>query len=120
MTKLSSPFYFSDSLAFATEPVFASLANVLGNYERLPANIPQEIKVYNARVITHFFLVTSIHYKRGVDVWRGRAMFGGAEKWSQQSTRPTGLINAKHVDAFSYFLGITRLAASLFIGSVLA
>ncbi|XP_025110543.1 SCY1-like protein 2 isoform X2 [Pomacea canaliculata] len=33
-----------DSIAFATEPVLASLANVLGNYERLPANIPQEIK----------------------------------------------------------------------------
>uniref|UniRef100_A0A2C9JL58 Protein kinase domain-containing protein n=1 Tax=Biomphalaria glabrata TaxID=6526 RepID=A0A2C9JL58_BIOGL len=33
-----------DSLAFASEPVFASLANVLGNYERLPAVISPEIK----------------------------------------------------------------------------
>ncbi|KAK7474281.1 hypothetical protein BaRGS_00034473, partial [Batillaria attramentaria] len=33
-----------DSLAFATEPVFCSLANVLGNYERMPANIPPEIR----------------------------------------------------------------------------
>ncbi|XP_059143861.1 SCY1-like protein 2 [Physella acuta] len=33
-----------DSLAFATEPVFASLANVLGNHERLPANISTEIR----------------------------------------------------------------------------
>lgn len=36
---------FSDSLAFATEPVIGSLANVLGNYERLPANVHPEIKV---------------------------------------------------------------------------
>ena len=36
---------FSDSLAFATEPVIGSLANVLGNFERLPANVHQEIKV---------------------------------------------------------------------------
>lgn len=35
----------SDSLAFAVEPIFASLANVLGNHERLPASIPSEIKV---------------------------------------------------------------------------
>ncbi|XP_012938945.1 SCY1-like protein 2, partial [Aplysia californica] len=33
-----------DSLAFATEPVFASLANVLGNHERLPANVSSEVR----------------------------------------------------------------------------
>ncbi|CAG5114716.1 unnamed protein product, partial [Candidula unifasciata] len=33
-----------DSLAFATEPVFASLANVLGNHDRLPPNISAEIR----------------------------------------------------------------------------
>jgi len=38
--------YFSDNLAFATIPVLASLANLMGNYERLPANIPQEIRVW--------------------------------------------------------------------------
>lgn len=37
--------FFSDSLAFAVEPIFASLANVLGNYDRLPVNVPLEIKV---------------------------------------------------------------------------
>jgi len=36
---------YSDSLAFATEPVLASLANLLGNYDKLPLNIQQEIKV---------------------------------------------------------------------------
>lgn len=35
----------SDSLAFATEPVFASLANVLGNHDRLPPNISADIRV---------------------------------------------------------------------------
>jgi hypothetical protein len=35
----------SDSIAYAAEPVFASLSNLLGNYERLPSNIPPEIKV---------------------------------------------------------------------------
>ena len=38
-------FHFSNSLAFATEPVIASLANLLGNYERMPVPVPTEIKV---------------------------------------------------------------------------
>ena len=40
----------SDSLAFATEPVFTSLANLLGHQERMPTTIPQEIKVGHVRV----------------------------------------------------------------------
>ena len=40
-----SCFFCSDSLAFATEPVIASLANLLGNCERLGANVQQEFKV---------------------------------------------------------------------------
>jgi len=35
----------SDSLAFATEPVLGSLANLLGAVERLPVNCQQELKV---------------------------------------------------------------------------
>ncbi|XP_012525156.2 SCY1-like protein 2 [Monomorium pharaonis] len=35
-----------DSLAFATEPVFASLANVLGNYENIPQPTPASLKNY--------------------------------------------------------------------------
>ncbi|XP_011171073.1 SCY1-like protein 2 [Solenopsis invicta] len=35
-----------DSLAFATEPVFASLANVLGNYENIPQPTPVNLKDY--------------------------------------------------------------------------
>ncbi|XP_034945369.1 SCY1-like protein 2 [Chelonus insularis] len=35
-----------DSLAFATEPVFSSLANVLGNLENVPQPIPKILKDY--------------------------------------------------------------------------
>lgn len=40
---------FSDSLAFATEPVVGSLANFLGNQDRMPNPAPPEIKVSDAR-----------------------------------------------------------------------
>uniref|UniRef100_A0A8C0RLU6 SCY1 like pseudokinase 2 n=1 Tax=Canis lupus familiaris TaxID=9615 RepID=A0A8C0RLU6_CANLF len=36
-----------DCLAFCTEPVFASLANVLGNWENLPSPVSPDIKEYN-------------------------------------------------------------------------
>ncbi|XP_070612015.1 SCY1-like protein 2 [Erythrolamprus reginae] len=36
-----------DCLAFCTEPVSASLANILGNWENLPSPIPSDIKEYN-------------------------------------------------------------------------
>lgn len=35
-----------ESLAFATEPVFASLANVLGHHDNLPTPLPPELKGY--------------------------------------------------------------------------
>ncbi|XP_028810729.1 SCY1-like protein 2 isoform X2 [Denticeps clupeoides] len=35
-----------DCLAFCTEPVFASLANVLGQWDNLPSPVPTEIKDY--------------------------------------------------------------------------
>ena len=35
----------SDCIVFVTEPVFCSLANVLGNYENLPSPLPLSIKV---------------------------------------------------------------------------
>nr|XP_034191914.1 SCY1-like protein 2 [Osmia lignaria] len=35
-----------DSLAFATEPVLASLANVLGNHDNLPQLLPNNLKDY--------------------------------------------------------------------------
>ena len=36
-----------DSLAFATEPVFASLANVLGQTDSAPSPLPPQLKDYN-------------------------------------------------------------------------
>lgn len=35
-----------ESLAFATEPVFASLANILGAHENLPSPLPHQLKDY--------------------------------------------------------------------------
>ena len=35
----------SDTLAFVTEPIFASLANLLGHYDNMPAPLPLIIKV---------------------------------------------------------------------------
>ena len=35
-----------DCLAFATEPVFASLANLLGRHDNLPAPVPSQIRDY--------------------------------------------------------------------------
>ena len=38
-------FLCSDTLAFVTEPVVASLANILGQYDNLPTPLPLAIKV---------------------------------------------------------------------------
>ncbi|PSN52016.1 hypothetical protein C0J52_06121 [Blattella germanica] len=35
-----------ESLAFATEPVFSSLANILGNTENMPSPLPSQLKNY--------------------------------------------------------------------------
>ncbi|KAJ3612211.1 hypothetical protein NHX12_020487 [Muraenolepis orangiensis] len=35
-----------DSLAFCTEPVFASLSNVMGQWDNLPSPVPKDIKEY--------------------------------------------------------------------------
>jgi len=39
-------FLCRDCLAFCTEPVFASLANVLGSWDNLPSPLPSDIKEY--------------------------------------------------------------------------
>lgn len=39
-------FISRDCLAFCTEPVFASLANVLGQWDNLPSPVPTDIKEY--------------------------------------------------------------------------
>ena len=46
--------FCSDTIAFATEPVFVSLANVLGYYDNLPSPLPLPIKVkYCSTVYIH-------------------------------------------------------------------
>lgn len=35
-----------DCLAFCTEPVFASLSNVMGQWDNLPSPVPNDIKEY--------------------------------------------------------------------------
>lgn len=39
-------FLYRDCLAFCTEPVCASLANVLGSWDNLPSPLPSDIKEY--------------------------------------------------------------------------
>lgn len=39
-------FLYRDCLAFCTEPVCASLANVLGSWDNLPSPVPSDIKEY--------------------------------------------------------------------------
>lgn len=39
-------FQFRDSLAFATEPVFSSLANVLGYHDNTPQPLQDSVKNY--------------------------------------------------------------------------
>ena len=46
-------FLHRESLAFATEPVFASLANILGHHHNLPAPVPPQIekhKLYDVEI----------------------------------------------------------------------
>ena len=45
----------SDIIAFATEPVFVSLANVLGYYDNLPSPLPLSIKVKHVTIHIHVF-----------------------------------------------------------------
>ncbi len=37
---------YRDSLAFATEPCFCSLANALGNHENMPFPLPDEFSSF--------------------------------------------------------------------------
>lgn len=39
-------FYFRETLAFATEPVFFSLANVLNKHDNMPSPLPADFKDY--------------------------------------------------------------------------
>jgi hypothetical protein len=41
--KLTNFLLFRESLAFATEPCFCSLANALGNHENMPTPLPDDL-----------------------------------------------------------------------------
>lgn len=71
----------SDCLAFCTEPVFASLSNVMGHWDNLPSPMPNDIKEYKLydvetkygllQVRVHTGLVTyfrNVHKYRSVDL----------------------------------------------------
>lgn len=48
----------SDCIAFATEPVFTSLANILGHYDNLPSPLPLIIKEYQLHTLeAHYGLL---------------------------------------------------------------
>ena len=49
-----------DCLAFATEPVSCSLANLLGNYENLPSPLPLAIKVHGRQQCHAIILIVLI------------------------------------------------------------
>lgn len=46
-TELCFCFFYRESLAFATEPVFASLANILGYQENMPVPPPKALKEFD-------------------------------------------------------------------------
>lgn len=46
-TNLATVLCYRESLAFATEPVFASLANVLGCHDNMPNPSPSDFKEYS-------------------------------------------------------------------------
>lgn len=71
----------SDTIAFATEPVIGSLANILGYLEdRLPQNIPPEIRSYLfidfeikygiLQVLTCLFFFVTCQLLQVVDIWK--------------------------------------------------
>ena len=49
---ISNILFFRDCLAFATEPVFASLANILGKRENMPLNNESitKFKLYDVEI----------------------------------------------------------------------
>lgn len=50
--------FFRDCLAFATEPIFASLANLLGKHDNMPSPPPPDFKVCQL-IITATFVMNN-------------------------------------------------------------
>lgn len=56
-----------DCLAFCTEPVFASLANVLGQRENLPTPLPTDIKEYKLYDVETKFGLLQVRVQTGLN-----------------------------------------------------
>uniref|UniRef100_A0A672T5F8 SCY1-like protein 2 n=1 Tax=Sinocyclocheilus grahami TaxID=75366 RepID=A0A672T5F8_SINGR len=52
-----------DCLAFCTEPVFASLANVLGQWDNLPSPVPTDIKEYKLYDVETKYGLLQVSYR---------------------------------------------------------
>ncbi|GLD56311.1 SCY1-like protein 2 isoform X1 [Lates japonicus] len=54
-----------DCLAFCTEPVFASLSNVLGQWDNLPSPVPNDIKEYKLYDVETKYGLLQVRVQRG-------------------------------------------------------
>lgn len=63
-------YYYREALAFATEPVFASLANVLGDHTNVPTPVPSELTEYKLFdvEIKHGIIQVNAHIKNLISV----------------------------------------------------
>lgn len=63
-------YYYREALAFATEPVFASLANVLGDHTNVPTPVPSELTEYKLFdvEIKHGIIQVNAHNKNLISV----------------------------------------------------
>ncbi|XP_064607095.1 SCY1-like protein 2 [Liolophura sinensis] len=76
-----------DSLAFATEPVMGSLANFLGNFDRLPNPVPAEFKDYE---------FTELDIKYGIlQVTEALAYLHGSEQMLHGNVCPASILLTK-------------------------
>ena len=56
-----------ESLAFATEPVFASLANVLGQTENVPAPVPAALRDHQLHQVEIRYGLLQVRARRQTD-----------------------------------------------------
>jgi SCY1-like protein 2 len=76
-----------DSLAFATEPVVASLSNLLGNYERMPNPLPLDLK-------EHSFIDIEIKYGL-LQIAEGLSYLHNSEQMMHGNVSPNNIIITK-------------------------
>lgn len=62
-----------DCLAFCTEPVFASLSNVLGQWDNLPSPVPTDIKEYKLYDVETKYGLLQVRVQTVVGGWSVKA-----------------------------------------------